>query len=443
MPYEVMNNNPGAPVTGQDHHNRVVEKEQLLDNAHKNLHTNLSAARRTGKTSLMRELVATLKGNGWAAVEIDFSPCQTLADFMALFQQKLQAAAVDSSPVKSKIKAGFASFSSLFDREISFNVLGNEATFGAPGSKADLPQDFALAFAMLGDAIEALAQESNAKRLIMALDELPIFLNRYYANAGDDPQLKATRTSEIAALLYALREQRQRAANTVFWLHCGSIGLESFAERLKLTHTLSGLLVFPLEAFNQSHTRIMLQRLWAGKGCSGPMPVPAIEQMIARLDWLVPSFTQQLFHLLYSQRASWNDPEQPTATDVDRAYEKMISAEYRSYFLHWDSRLDEQLGKVAAGRARIILNAASNIKRKHTRATLLNEVAAQQPQADAIILEQDVRYLLGTLERDGYLVESQNRFVFRSPLLRDYWQKHCVPIPRKVAKRGSQAGSAT
>ncbi len=436
----VMNNNTGAPVTGQDHHNRVVEKEQLLDNARKNLHTNLSAARRTGKTSLMRELVITLKSEGWAAIEIDFSPCQTLAEFMALFQEKLQAATADSSPVKSKIKAGFALFSGLFDREISINVLGNEATLGAPESKAALPKDFAVAFAMLGDAIEALAQEAKAKRLIMALDELPIFLNRYHASAGDDQQLKATRTSEIAALLYALREQRQRPANTVFWLHCGSIGLESFAERLKLTHSLSGLQVFPLEAFTPAHTRTMLQRLWAGKGRSGQMPAPAVEQIITRLDWLVPSFTQQLFHLLYSQRAAWADPEQPTVVDVDRAWDKMISAEHRSNYLHWATRLDEQLGKVAADRARIILNAASNIKRKHTRATLLNEVASQQPQADSIILEQEVRYLLGTLERDGYLVESQNRYVFRSPLLRDYWQKHCVPIPRKAAKR---AGSAT
>jgi hypothetical protein len=443
MSYPAMNNNPGAPVTGQDHHNRVVEKEQLLDNALKNIHTNLSAARRTGKTSLMREVIASLKDQGWAAVEIDFSPCQTLADFMALFGQKLQAATAENSPVKSKIKAGFASFSGLFDREISINVLGNEATLGAPGSKAALPQDFSVAFAMLGDAIEALAQEAKAKRLIMALDELPIFLNRYHANAGDDPQLKATRTSEIAALLYALREQRQRPAKTVFWLHCGSIGLESFAERLKLTHSLSGLLAFPLEAFNQAHTRTMLQRLWEGKGRSGPMPASAIEQIITRLDWLVPSFTQQLFHLLHSQRATWADPELPTAADVDRAWDKLISAEHRSYFLHWDSRLDEQLGKVAAARARIILNAASNSKRKHTRASLFNAVMAQQPQADFTLVEQEVRYLLGTLERDGYLVESQDRFVFRSPLLRDYWQKHCVPIPRKASKRSQQAGSAT
>lgn len=443
MSYPAMNNNPGAPVTGPDHHNRVVEKEQLLDNALKNIHTNLSAARRTGKTSLMREVIASLKDQGWAAVEIDFSPCQTLADFMALFQQKLQAATADSSPVASKIKSGFASFSGLFDRQISIKVLGNEATLGAPESKTALPQDFAVAFAMLGDAIEALAQEATAKRLIMALDELPIFLNRYHANAGDDAQVKAARTSEIAALLYALREQRQRPANTVFWLHCGSIGLESFAERLKLTHSLSGLLAFPLEAFNQAHTRTMLQRLWEGKGRSGPMPASAIEQIIARLDWLVPSFTQQLFHLLHSQRATWADPELPTAADVDRAWDKLISAEHRSYFLHWDSRLDEQLGKVAAARARIILNAASNSKRKHTRASLFNAVMAQQPQADFTLVEQEVRYLLGTLERDGYLVESQDRYVFRSPLLRDYWQKHCVPIPRKVAKRGSQAGSAT
>jgi len=35
--------------------------------------------------------------------------------------------------------------------------------------------------------------------------------------------------------------------------------------------------------------------------------------------------------------------------------------------------------------------------------------------------------LLDTLESDGYLVEHDGRFVFRSPLLREFWVRRVLP----------------
>ena len=57
-----MNNNPGAPVTGEDHYNRIVEQRLLIERARGGVHTNLSAARRIGKTSIMRQTIITLQG---------------------------------------------------------------------------------------------------------------------------------------------------------------------------------------------------------------------------------------------------------------------------------------------------------------------------------------------------------------------------------------------
>ena len=36
------------------------------------------------------------------------------------------------------------------------------------------------------------------------------------------------------------------------------------------------------------------------------------------------------------------------------------------------------------------------------------------------------RFLLDVLENDGYLVVDEGRYVFRSPLLRDYWRARVV-----------------
>ncbi len=38
-----------------------------------------------------------------------------------------------------------------------------------------------------------------------------------------------------------------------------------------------------------------------------------------------------------------------------------------------------------------------------------------------------MRYLLGVLRNDGYLVEEDYRWRFQSPLLREYWQRRVAP----------------
>jgi hypothetical protein len=41
--------------------------------------------------------------------------------------------------------------------------------------------------------------------------------------------------------------------------------------------------------------------------------------------------------------------------------------------------------------------------------------------------EDKLRYLIDVMQNDGYLVESQNRWRFRSPLLREYWLRRLAP----------------
>jgi uncharacterized protein len=38
-----------------------------------------------------------------------------------------------------------------------------------------------------------------------------------------------------------------------------------------------------------------------------------------------------------------------------------------------------------------------------------------------------MRYLLDVLQNDGYLVEENKRWRFRSPLLREYWFRRIAP----------------
>ena len=51
---------------------------------------------------------------------------------------------------------------------------------------------------------------------------------------------------------------------------------------------------------------------------------------------------------------------------------------------------------------------------------------SRQPSADSQFVEERLAWLLQMLQRDGYLLESQGRYGFRSFLLRDYWHRRYI-----------------
>jgi uncharacterized protein len=444
-----MNNKPGTPVTGDDHFNRTLEKQQLHDRALRGVHTNISAPRRTGKTSLLREVIVTLKLAGWAGTDVDFSPCHTMSDFFDTFQAALQKLVSQTTPVQAAVldplKRTVTAVKAVFNRPLTVSYQGATATLGAAAAIAD-DASFQAAVHALGNALDDVAKHAKAKRLVLGLDELPIFLTAYWQSAGDDAAKQALHRREIAALLYALRVLRQRPNTPVFWLHCGSIGLETFVERLGLTHTLSGLELFRLEPFSDAHTRDMLQALWQGKGREQALPEPVLDQFVLRLGWLIPYFTQQLFHVWFEHLQRQQALDAPVAAHVDSAYDTLLSTAYRHSFKHWDTRLEEQWGRDHASLARALLGKLCTRAQGLSGSTLLNAANEAHPNTDMANLEPKVRDILGTLERDGYILRragtqpGAHTYAFRSPLLRDYWLKHCRTVVTKTKRASTKRG---
>jgi hypothetical protein len=288
----------------------------------------------------------------------------------------------------------------------------------------------------LGSVLDAIAKNSTEGKLVIGIDELTVFFHHYLKNATAEQHQE--RLAQIELLLYMLRDLRQRPDTTCVWLHCSSIGLEGFVERHKMSHALSALDAYHLEPFSEKDTRAMLQALWLGKKQTGVFPEDTATRMIERLTWLMPFFTQLLFHVLFE---SWerhtsgvDNPAVPSPQDVDAAYNTLISEKQSVQFKHWQDRLDDLLRPDDAKIVRCLLNASCNKPNGISRNKLFDAVAAEHMNQHFDVLETAVRDLLSTLVRDGYLqrllkngVESTD-YVFRSPLLRDYWKNNCQPI---------------
>jgi uncharacterized protein len=433
----------GSPVTGENHFNRVIEKALLLKQAKEGKHTNLAAARRAGKTSLMRETLSTLKALGWVTVEIDLSHCKTFEDLYATFSKKLNEALADQQSVAVKVAQKIHEKLAAFGRrslKVSAPGLGS-AEVGAQTSALEEPMNLTQFTMDLTEVLEDIAKAAPANRLALGVDELTVFFHHYLKDVVD-PIAHKKCVGELEQLLYAFRDLRQSSHGKWVWFHCSSIGLEGFAERYKMTHALTGLEAFELDAFSEKDARDMLQALWLGKEKTDEFPEAAATRLIERIGWLMPYFIQLLFHVLSDLRERGQDQSPPTAIQVDQAYDELVSVKYTREFKHWHDRLDELLSSSDLAMTHTLLDSACSHPKGIRSDKLFDAVAKKNAHKNLDELEKTMRHVLAMLERDGYLVrqlkegKQTSSYVFRSPLLRDYWLQHCKRLASRRAPKG-------
>ncbi len=118
-----------------------------------------------------------------------------------------------------------------------------------------------------------------------------------------------------------------------------------------------------------------------------------------------------------------SDATKADASSVSAAFAQLLAPARLSQFDTWRQRLDEQLSPSDATAAKGILRHLSAHADGRTRDQLLNALMLTRPSADSASVEDQLARLLLLLQRDGYLLEHDRRYAFRSFLLREYWQR--------------------
>jgi hypothetical protein len=135
------------------------------------------------------------------------------------------------------------------------------------------------------------------------------------------------------------------------------------------------------------------------------------EHMLDKVGWLIPYHLQ----LLFSAVRDLGDGT-PTIETVERAYAGLLASHHKGYFDPWYQRLRDELGLVDEGHALALLEAAASDSGGAPTGVLHELLRSRGANHDL------TRYILGVLANDGYLVVVDERWRFRSPLLRDYWR---------------------
>ena len=400
-----MQNVTGNPVDGDDFVGRADELRQLQDSVEAGNHVLLVGPRRVGKSSLVAEVARRLTLSGWTAVKVDVQHTADEAAFLHEIHEAIRQTGL-KLPLLDQAKDAIHRFGQFF-RGTKVSVAG--ASLELKESMASWESAATSLKSLLGTLPD------NDRRVMIAIDELPIFLTKLL-NSSDGP-------IRVRAILDWLRSVRQATGRRMPWILCGSIGLDSFVAKHGLEGSINELLPMPVDAFDPQQAIELLRRLGEREEHGCPISAPLARVMVEKVGWPIPYYLQLLFHGLKNLPSTKRSATFPSEPDVAAAYESLMSPHHRMHFGHWDSRLGDLLDGNEEPKARLILDHLCGHPGGQTRDQLRAVLAKSHSQADARKLDRELRDLLEFLERDGYLGRLADRFAFRSFLLRDYWQR--------------------
>ncbi|MDE0271114.1 MAG: hypothetical protein OXH92_01125 [Bryobacterales bacterium] len=395
----------GNWVDGDRFYDREVDLEALMERVRDGTHTLLTAQRRMGKTSLVRELLRRLAADGeFEPIFVDLEAANTSEDAIAEIAVQSRHAHV----AWDRIKSGFVNvLRELGDRVDTLSLSDIQVKLRAGIDRGNWRQK--------GDEIFA-ALAGHERRVVLAIDELPILVNRLLK--GHDYRITPERRQATDEFMSWLRKNGQAHRERVTLLLSGSVGLGPILRQAELTAHANIYSLYELKPWDDATASKCLAEL--SETYSLEFPPEVRQDMCRRLRWMVPHHVQQFFDCLH-EHLRRERRNQASLHDADVVYAAdMLGSRGQVGLDHYEGRLKTVLG---ADLYRIALD-------------LLTEAAVAEGRLDddalALYLEHfpvaddsdrhPIKTVLHVLEHDGYLDQCADEYRFLSGLLEDWWR---------------------
>ena len=397
--------------------------EALIERVRDGRHTLLTAQRRMGKTSLVRETLRRLGERGEVEpLFVDLEDAMAPEDAIAEIAAHILSAQGRWLPIKRSF-ANFVEQAGRRIEELGFADLKVRLRGGIDGGN----------WKQRGDAVFA-ALADHDRPVVLAIDELPILVNRLLK--GQDYRLTPERKMVADEFLGWLRKAAQ-AHRTICLIISGSVSLEPILRQAALSAHANVYSPFELKPWTETTAANCLAALAANYRID--LPEGVRQYMCRMLRCCIPHHVQQFFDYLHEELRRIGRRAAPPQ-DVDRVYETDMLGIRGSIDLdHYQSRLAMVLGSESQ---RIAIE-------------LLTEAAVNHGELTEESISRYERYFRGTgeinltpvpdvlllLEHDGYLAKTPDGYRFVSRLVEDWWRArfgmNFVPIGRRRLDAGA------
>ena len=398
----------GAPVDPVD----LRFREEFLTQLWETLRTGhlvLTAARRTGKTSVMDHLRDHPRNN-FSVVSINVQDLTHPADFF----QVLLDAFHDAHPalVRDQLAAGW---------KLVTGALGLVGEIGVGEFKLALREsdpNWRENWRQHGDTFLQQARNMNIP-ILFIVDELPDMLLNL-------SRKDAVLLREFFAWFRTQRLNPAPANDSIRWLVGGSVNLAGTLDALGQVDLINDLEDVPLPPLTDGDIEVFVDEMLSGRGVPYDEAVP--RRMSVRLGRPIPLFMQMATQDLY--RLCKKEQRKIFAADVDAIFDALIvSSGARTRLQHYYSRIQQYYTHPKRSIACALLGQISVSESGLKRASLLQEtdrlLVDSGVELPAHERKQLFNQILLDLENDFYIVEvDQGIYDFASGVLKSWWRKY-------------------
>lgn len=246
------------------------------------------------------------------------------------------------------------------------------------------------------------------KKVIIIIDEFPDALNNIFQQSRD----------LAIHFLQQHRDLRQQFSHdNLQFIYTGSTGLRNVVRKIGNTNLINDINEITVKPFSHDESRLLIRRLVLGyqkHDDEFDLSEAQIETILRRITWHLPYYLQAIVQSLFDHHEeSGKAIDDNTLQAVFIAMTKAKSP-YSSYFENWVHRLEKAFNDEDFKLAMVMLS-RSAVDNELSKSTL-SELKKQHEQADC-------KYVIHTLEYDGYFNEEH---LFNSNLLKQWWIENVI-----------------
>lgn len=380
-----MKNIVGQPVQGENFFGRTIELNYAWQKIEDGNNLILPSPRRVGKTSFAKMLLDRARQKEWKVLDFNFEELRTEEEFIKLFIAALENQNLWAKGKKEVVKLlnsieGFKYNGKIIEFSVNFDHY-----------KKDIYQK-------LGELI------NHDTPALIIVDEFTVLLQAIYNAKGSE---------NLTHFLNFLRGLRQRTSK-IRWIYSSSIGIQNFTFIHGVSQTVNDFLEFELRPFSNDEASEFLKILASSHQIY--LSQNHVDLMIQKIGWNMPYYIQAYFEQVSQmcaiERAVVNE------NTLSEAYDKLIRS---NKFNTWVDRLNQynELEKPAKEMLKMLSKDHSGLTRD-----ALNNILMAYMKKEIDEVEEIVEKLIKLLSHDGYLERLEDRYFFRSPLLRDFWNNY-------------------
>ena len=406
-----MKSSTGPWVSGDDFFDREAELDMLGTRVCEGNHVLLSGQRRMGKTSIVQELGRRLEADGWIFLFIDIEGARSGEDVIAGIAGVVHSIRPIAIRFAQSVMGWVAeNVEEIGALDFSVKIRGglNDGNWQRHGEQ------------LLHDCA------SQDKRVLLVIDEVPIFLKRMLHRDGN--------TNRVEEFLSWLRSVVQSLGDkSPVLILSGSIGLDPLVRRLGLSDRINHLFRTRLGPWNRETSIECFDRLARSHGLRVENGVSGA--VYDSLGIGIPHHIQSFFARL-RDFAKLQGRDLITVLDVGEVYQtELLGPSGQNDLVHYETRLKDAMDEESHSIAMEILaeTATRDVFTQDARRSLETGYSklidgASERVADA----------LEVLVHDGYLEAVGDTYRFPSHLLKDWWHArfrgHHLPLEERFTK---------